>query len=606
MKIKTVKIKRFKSIYELTFSSDKLSAIVGKNNYGKTAIFEAILVFFGKNKLENKDLHMHDSKVLPEISITFQQVDPEDISLLLGSSYDLDYAYENYLDGEITITLSFKLSDNKFNSKHTIQPDDIRIPPRILADFLPDIRYISSIRNPSDNTFSKKNNNLNGLMSLLFDNENGDSIELNGHTFEIDNIKEALKQHEELKVKSLSEELTSRFQNLIGNTSLSINVQVEQTEIVHSHETKIIDHDIKPLQSADASFSLLSSGTGMQSLMILAILEAYVKYNIDKKFILIIEEPEVYLHPSLQRKMINVLNQLSTSNQVFISTHSPIVVSQLNQQELVCIKKDKGITQKIDSDPTFIINELGIRPDDIFQYTKILFVEGPDDKTLVESIINKLGKKDIIDSSLINSLKIVDVGGIDTLNFYANAKILNAMNHIHNSNYQFWIMVDSDGYSKKEVQSRIEKNVSSLSNIYNPENLLILDEYAIESYFIDPYILCDLFQGLDFENTKQLCEKYFNIYESNLTGLGNSNHANFQQKFKPKHFFDNKKEMFYKKTWTLTDHEINTLEKIQRQWSHKNIDQYIEKLPMEIIQKTKMSELTANIKSIFAQLKTNY
>ncbi|MGG0570056.1 AAA family ATPase [Priestia megaterium] len=606
MKIKTVEIKRFKSIYELTFSSDKLSAIVGKNNYGKTAIFEAILVFFGKNKLENKDLHMHDSKVLPEISITFQQVDPEDISLLLGSSYDLDYAYENYLDGEITITLSFKLSDNKFNSKHTIQPDDIRIPPRILADFLPDIRYISSIRNPSDNTFSKKNNNLNGLMSLLFDNENGDSIELNGHTFEIDNIKEALKQHEELKVKSLSEELTSRFQNLIGNTSLSINVQVEQTEIVHSHETKIIDHDIKPLQSADASFSLLSSGTGMQSLMILAILEAYVKYNIDKKFILIIEEPEVYLHPSLQRKMINVLNQLSTSNQVFISTHSPIVVSQLNQQELVCIKKDKGITQKIDSDPTFIINELGIRPDDIFQYTKILFVEGPDDKTLVESIINKLGKKDIIDSSLINSLKIVDVGGIDTLNFYANAKILNAMNHIHNSNYQFWIMVDSDGYSKKEVQSRIEKNVSSLSNVYNPENLLILDEYAIESYFIDPYILCDLFQRLDFENTKQLCEKYFNIYESNLTGLGNSNHANFQQKFKPKHFFDNKKEMFYKKTWTLTDHEINTLEKIQRQWSHKNIDQYIEKLPMEIIQKTKMSELTANIKSIFAQLKTNY
>ncbi|MGF9945743.1 AAA family ATPase [Priestia megaterium] len=605
MKIKTVEIKRFKSIYELTFSSDKLSAIVGKNNYGKTAIFEAILVFFGKNKLENKDLHMHDSKVLPEISITFQQVEPEDISLVLGSSYDLNHTYENYLDGEITINLSFKLSDNKFNSKYTVQPDNIRIPPRTLADFLPDIRYISSIRNPSDNTFSKKNNNLNELMSLLFDNENGDSIELNGHTFEIDNIKEALKKHEELKVKSLSEELTSRFQNLIGNTSLSINVQVEQTEIVHSHETKIIDHDIKPLQSADASFSLLSSGTGMQSLMILAILEAYVKYNIDKKFILIIEEPEVYLHPSLQRKMINVLNQLSTSNQVFISTHSPIVVSQLNQQELVCIKKDKGITQKIDSDPTFIINELGIRPDDIFQYTKILFVEGPDDKTLVESIINKLGKKDIIDSSLINSLKIVDVGGIDTLNFYANAKILNAMNHIHNSNYQFWIMVDSDGYSKTEVQSRIEKNVSSFSNIYNQENLLILDEYAIESYFIAPSILCNLFQGLDFESTKQLCEKYFNIYKSNLTGLGNSNHANFQQKFKPKHFFDTKQAMFYKKTWTLTDGEINTLEKIQRQWSHKNIDQYIEKLPIEIIQKTKMSELTANIKSIFAQLKTN-
>ncbi|MCL6709298.1 AAA family ATPase [Pseudomonas sp. R2.Fl] len=601
MKIKDVEIKRFKSIYQLSFSADNLTSIVGKNNYGKTAIFEAILVFFGKRKLTDADIHMHTSDFLPEISVTFQNVSPEDITLLLGSDYDLDYAYENYLNGEVSISLSFSKITDKFNSIYKIQPENKRIASRNLADILPNIKYVSSIRNPTDNTFSKKNNNLTELMALLIDTQAGDSISFEGQELKIQEIKNALKKHEEFKVKSLSEELTSRFQNLIGNTSLSINVEVEKTEISHFHETKITDHDIKSDKNDGASFSLLSSGTGMQSIMILAILEAYINCNIEKDFILIIEEPEVYLHPSLQRKMINVLNHISNSNQIFISTHSPIVVSQIKQSDLIYIKKDQGLTTKAASDPAFIINELGIKPDDIFQYTKVLFVEGPDDKTLIEAIIKKLAKKGQIDGSLINSLKIVDVGGIDTLNFYANAKILDAMNHVHNSSYQFWIMVDSDGYSKEEVQSRIEQNISAFSNIYNKENLLILNEYAIESYFIDPHILCNLFEELDFKIVKQLCEKYFSVYEKNLNSHSN-NHSNFQQKFKPKHFFITKETVFYEKTWLLKENEILNLNNIQLNWSHKHIENYIDTLPLDVIQNSKMNELVENVKGIFNQL----
>lgn len=601
MKIKDVEIKRFKSVYQLSFSADNLNALVGKNNYGKTAIFEAILIFCRKREFTDSYIHMHNPDFLPEISITFQEADPEDIVLLLGSKYDLDYAYENYLNGEVNITLSFSKSGEKFNSIYKIQPENQRINPRNLADVLPDIKYVSSIRNPMDNTFSEKNNTLVELMALLIDNKAGDSINFEGQELKIEELKNALKKHEELKVKSLSKELTSRFQNLIDNTSLSINIQVEKTEISHSHETKITDHDIKNDKSNGSSFSLLSSGTGMQSIMILAILEAYINCNIEKDFILIIEEPEVYLHPSLQRKMINVLNHISNSNQIFISTHSPIVVSQIKQSDLIYIKKDQGLTTKVACDPTFIINELGIKPDDIFQYTKVLFVEGPDDKTLIEAIINRLGKENEIDGSLINNLKIVDVGGIDTLNFYANAKILDAMNHVHNSSYQFWIMVDSDGYSKEEVQSRIEKNISGFSNIYNQENLLILNEYAIESYFIEPHILCNLFKELDFEIVKQLCEKYFSVYEKNLNAQANS-HSNFQQKFKPKHFFITKETVFYEKTWLLEESEILNLNNIQLKWSHKHIEKYIDTLPLDVIQNSKMNELVENVKGIFNQL----
>ncbi len=606
MKIKEIEIKYFKSIKELSLTLDSLISVVGKNNYGKTAIFEAILVFFRDRRLEDKDIHMHIAQNFPEISVKFNEVEIDDISLLLGNKYDSDYIYENYLDREIEIKLTFSKIDDKFSSRYTLneERENIRIPSRTIREVLPEIKYVSSIRNPED-TINKKYSNLSQLMDLLIINDKDDDvINLNGNSLTVKDIKRELKKMEETKVKSLSEKLTNKFQNLVGHQSLSIEIKVEKTDIIYSHGTQITDHDITKSHNTEASFNIMSSGTGMQSLMILAILEAYIEYYDDKKIILIIEEPEVYLHPSLQRKMINVIKQISSFNQVFISTHSPIVVSQLSHQDLVCIKKEKGVTMKMDADPSSIINELGIKPADIFQHTKILFVEGIDDKNLIESLINKLAKETKINSDLINSLKIIEVGGIDTLSFFTNAKILDAMNHTHNNHYQFWIMVDSDGYSKQDVQKNIEKNLIGFSNIYNQENLLILDEYAIESYFIDASILCNLFEDLDFNKTNDVCKKYFDLYQNKLLDKKDG-HAQFQNRFKPKNFFNNKGRTFYNLTWGFTESEIDTLNDIQSKWSNKNINQYIVDLPIELIEKTKMNEIVENIKFIFEQISIN-
>ncbi|WP_148359550.1 ATP-dependent nuclease [Peribacillus simplex] len=379
--------------------------------------------------------------------------------------------------------------------------------------------------------------------------------------------------------------------------------KVEETDITHLHETKITDHDISNLNSSENSFDIQSSGTGMQSLLIIAILEAYIEHNIeDQNVILIIEEPEVYLHPSLQRKIINILKQISSSNQVFISTHSPIVVSQLKPNELVCIKKENGITKKLAADPVSIINELGIKPDDIFQHTKILFVEGQDDKKLIKSLIHKLVVNKRIDPELVDDLKIIDVGGIDTLSFYTNARILDVMNNAHNNHYKFWIMVDSDGNSKNEVKVKIEESLSEFTNIYNEKNLFILEEYAIESYFIDENILCHLFNNLDQVKTTEICQKYFELYHNGMSEKNMNKKAQFQNKYKPKNFFLRNESVFYEKSWGLNEDEIQTLHNIQRNWSTSNIDQYIESLPLDLLEKSRIKEIISHITSIFDQI----
>lgn len=605
MKIKEVEIKKFKSIGEFSINTGNLVSLVGKNNYGKTAIFEAILVFFRKRKLVEKDIHMFSTKELPEISITFEDADSTDIQLLLGKAYDLEYIYDNYVKGEVKINLSFSIIGDQYKGKYIVDPEKVQIPPRTLEEVLPDIKYVSSIRNPEDNTFSKKNSNLTQLMDLLIENKdaNDEEIIVQGKQLRIRDIKNELKKSEDSKVASLSKELSGKFQNLIGHQALSIEIKVEKTDIIHSHQTKIKDHDILNLNSAENSFDIQTSGTGMQSLLIIAILEAYIEHNTgDQDFILIIEEPEVYLHPSLQRKIVNILKEISISNQVFISTHSPIVVSQLKPKELVCVKKENGITKKLESDPVSIINELGIKPDDIFQHTKILFVEGPDDKKLVRSLINKLVKNKKVNFEQADTLQIIDVGGIDTLSFYTNARILDAMNEAHHDHYKFWIMVDSDGNSREEVKGKIEKSLNEFNNIYNEDDLFILEEYAIESYFIDENILFNLFETLDLEKTTIICKKYFELYHKGKSEMHNIGKSQFQNKYKPKNFFINKESIFYEKTWGLDADEIKTLYEIQSKWKTSKLDQYIEQLPIEILEKSRLNEIISHIKTIFDRI----
>ena len=57
---------------------------------------------------------------------------------------------------------------------------------------------------------------------------------------------------------------------------------------------------------------------------------------------MIIEEPEVYLHPSLQRKMIDTLLMISMNNQVIFSSHSPITVGKMERNQIKLVKREAG------------------------------------------------------------------------------------------------------------------------------------------------------------------------------------------------------------------------------------------------------------------------
>lgn len=77
----------------------------------------------------------------------------------------------------------------------------------------------------------------------------------------------------------------------------------------------------------------------------LLFLEAMAQIAKEELFILI-DEPELHLHPSLQENFIKHLLKISIDNKILISTHSPLFVKQSLQQKpdinINILKKESG------------------------------------------------------------------------------------------------------------------------------------------------------------------------------------------------------------------------------------------------------------------------
>ncbi len=105
--------------------------------------------------------------------------------------------------------------------------------------------------------------------------------------------------------------------------------------------------------------SLISDGTINITALIIAL-------YFEKKSLIIIEEPERNIHPSLIARVIDMMKDASREKQIIVSTHNPEIVRHTGLENLLLVSRDKhgfsticraGEKEEI---RTFLSNEMGI------------------------------------------------------------------------------------------------------------------------------------------------------------------------------------------------------------------------------------------------------
>ena len=564
MKIRRINIKNYKSMYDSgdIYIDKDIYAFIGQNNTGKSTVLDAIQCVFPEavKKVEGKDFHNRTEDVIIELEfseVTYDYIGRKMFGVQIKKDLqELDKLKEK---GKTENELEEKKKkqqekiDKKINeviTKYEIQDESMIVRAIIpyqgkkhnetrtsgnnisdadLKKILPMLKVITAIRNPQNESTAGSNSYMKDLIQML-DDSIQTSIEVGSEKVNYNELNRIISEESNKRCNTLSEEITKKYSQFIGNDDFKIRISSEvNISKGTSYSTKIIDK-VTNLES-----DMLNCGTGYQSMIILAILETYVDLaNKKNDYILIIEEPEVYLHPSLQRKMIKTLINLSKDNQVIFSTHSSITVSSLKKSQISLVTKKDGRASVGEIHVDKVIDELGIRPDDIMLKQGVILVEGPDDKAIIEEILNK------IDEECLNKIDVVESGSCENLRFYANAQRI--LNTVYTP--KLLIIRDADSKSPEKQAEVLSEEINKLAHnesVNIRDCIYIIGKHSLESLYMQPRIIskiCDLEQ----EKCEKVIILYNKIYDEKKTS--GMKETEFAKIYQPKYFLEKNIDKF--------------------------------------------------------------
>ncbi len=189
-----------------------------------------------------------------------------------------------------------------------------------------------------------------------------------------------------------------------------ITVRPSPTEGGH---VEIVVWTIDPTtERIDLAMPLAESGTGIGQ--VLAIL--YVVLNSDYPRVIVIDEPQSFLHPGAVRKLLEIL-RLHAQHQFIITTHSPIALTAAEPETILLIRKHESessfetLNVGDTSELRVFLSEIGARLSDVFGADGILWVEGRTEELCFALILNRIAKGTLQGNMILGVLQTGDFEG---------------------------------------------------------------------------------------------------------------------------------------------------------------------------------------------------
>ena len=410
MKLKELRIKNFRGLNGdqniIKFDNSNIIFLIGQNNIGKSSFLNAYNFFVAaKKKADKEDFFNYEESNNIEIEADFiSEADDNDNS-------DFNHGEPNWIDNWIqddTDIITIKKVWDSIGSefkKYTKNKDGVFILngfgglSTLFTKYSPTPLFINAIETPE--SFEKKVNE-------IIDKEHLKKIQTD-YTTDYNNAIEAITNIQDgitssTSVTQYNENLNASFQKVFPNLELKISIKKEESgiDLVKAFKT---NHSIDVKKAGvdrKETFSQHGHGVIRQALFNFLAFMKHQSNSNRKEYLLLFEEPELFLHPKSTYLLREELYRLSDNSpfQILCATHSPQMIDiskphsslvriSKNEDEIICTHQvgDSIFLNDINKDFVQMVNRFNPNVCEIFYSDNVIIVEGDTEAIIFREIL---------------------------------------------------------------------------------------------------------------------------------------------------------------------------------------------------------------------------
>ena len=508
MQITYLHIMNYKSISDLELKDiEDVLILVGRNSTGKSVVLDAIRVVSGDCSVSEDDFNDSEGNISIKVHL---MIDDNDLKLLFERGVVSSFKHYNLWLKDFNSKLpSYNNNILEFEYIYTRDgkvkyKDGFKKNNTFIKAVLPKIYYVDHLRRKS--TIQDDIVMLQGGSEYTDLKNNICIFDRHRHCNQCFNCIGMInkKKPSQLSLNETTRLLQFKLFNLnLANFEDRLNEKFKENgakgEVIHYK----VDFDADKLMSIETTVhntnrNITSNidhlSDGLNSIYILSLLETYAEYGNTVPYIILIEDPEIFLHPQLQKVASEILYKLSRKNQVLFSTHSPQMLFNFTTKQIKQVVSDENnntvVLPKANID--HILNDLGYAANDLMNVSFVFIVEGKQDRNRLPLLLEKYYSEIYNNDGQLNRIAIIATNSCTNIKTYANLKYINTL-YLKD---QFLMIRDGDGKDARMLKEQLtnyyrERAKEDYGNLprVTDRNVLILKYYSFENYFLDPEVM---------------------------------------------------------------------------------------------------------------------
>ncbi|NSL68458.1 ATP-dependent nuclease [Bacillus toyonensis] len=457
-KFSVLNYKVFNTKFSIDFSSEDIVILTGRNNTGKSTFLEAINQFYlpttAKGKIPVECYSNQDENKTIELEAHFIVDNETGETVTIAKKYSNDNGkYYDAQGAEIKRTHELKetLDEILANSPYYITP------------YMTTEEIDKQVQEIYSQIITTE---LSKLEMDEFDEEELKAIKKEYLELKssIPKLLKKLKSKTDFSLSNVSESVSKSLQSVFSNNSLQLSVQGGEStgfsvsDIVKSTSSSVL---IGNRHSSDMPLS--TQGTGIQRMSLIYIIQNMIEQGLmgtnSTQKMLLIDEPEAFLHPEAVRALSRSLYAIGSRMPLIISTHSPVLIDLSENHttiQVFRIGKTEAIELYQSSSSQFdeddirnmkLLNYADSYVNEFFFADKIIVVEGDTEYVAFKHFIKERGLN------------------IHVIRARGKATICSLMKILNQFNTKYYILHDVDNH-ERFTHTTLKAQQTNCYNIY--------------------------------------------------------------------------------------------------------------------------------------------